>query len=75
MGKISNETRAGRIDATLSYYKSDVMCERRESDEEDITDLLADLRHYCARRRLNFDAISRTSEMHFQAEKSGRGTR
>jgi hypothetical protein len=37
-------------------------------DENAITDLLADLRHYCAAHGLDYDRCDRVATMHFQDE-------
>ena len=39
-----------------------------ETPEEAITDLLADIRHYCAAYELDFDRLSTTSFNHFIEE-------
>ena len=39
--------------------------------DEAVIDLLADLRHFCAARRIDFDECNRVAETHFHAELSG----
>jgi hypothetical protein len=39
--------------------------------DEAVVDLLADLRHFCAARRIDFDECNRIAESHFNAELSG----
>ena len=39
--------------------------------DEAVVDLLADLRHFCAARRIDFDECNRIAETHFNAELSG----
>jgi hypothetical protein len=39
--------------------------------DEAVVDLLADLRHFCAARRIDFDECNRIAETHFDAELSG----
>ena len=37
-----------------------------------VTDLLADLRHFCAARHIDFTACNATAQSHFDAEIGGR---
>lgn len=39
--------------------------------DEAVTDLLADLRHFCAARRIDFDSCDRLAQCHFEAEIGG----
>jgi hypothetical protein len=39
--------------------------------DEAVVDLLADLRHFCAARRIDFAACNAAAEAHFEAEISG----
>jgi hypothetical protein len=36
--------------------------------DEAVIDLLADLRHFCAARRIDFDSCNRMAQGHFEAE-------
>lgn len=38
---------------------------------EDVTDMLANLMHYCAQRRVNFGSALRAARGHFDAEAAG----
>jgi hypothetical protein len=63
-------SKAERIDHGL-----DLIVATGGYDDEDaetlITDVLADLRHYCAREGINFKACLRMSETHYECEKDG----
>jgi hypothetical protein len=39
--------------------------------DEAVVDLLADLRHFCAARRIDFAACNAAAEAHFETEISG----
>lgn len=39
--------------------------------EDDVTDLLADIRHLCAAAGLDFDHCHHVAAMHFEAENGG----
>lgn len=39
--------------------------------EDAVTDLLADIRHFCAAFSLDFDRCDRVAAMHFEAEHGG----
>lgn len=41
------------------------------SNEENVTDLLADLLHFCTAERLDFDNALRRARMHCEAEQAG----
>ena len=41
--------------------------------EEAITDLLADLRHFCSAAGIAFATCDRLAELHFEAENGGAG--
>jgi hypothetical protein len=68
MEDISNETRAERASVTLAAHKK-ALHETGESPEEDVIDLLADLRHYCHQNEIDFEAALQMSEIHFEEEK------
>ncbi len=58
---VSNEERATRAENALTFYE--------DVPEANVTDLLADLRHYCDRAGIDFDGAVQDSEMHHAAEK------
>ena len=39
--------------------------------DEAVTNLLADLRHFCAARRVDFDRCARLASIHFETETGG----
>ncbi|CAH1666143.1 conserved hypothetical protein [Hyphomicrobiales bacterium] len=39
--------------------------------EDDVTDLLADIRHLCRAADIDFDRCDRVAAMHFEAENGG----
>ena len=39
--------------------------------DEAVTNLLADLRHFCAARRIDFDRCARLAEYHFETDIAG----
>jgi|SRR5580765_949921 len=42
-----------------------------DTDEDAVTDILADLKHYCKRREIDFDNQLRIANDHFQCEQNG----
>lgn len=63
----TNEDRAARIDLVVRAYEAarvDVMDEPFET----MTDLLADLRHWAAREKMDFESALRISAGHFDSE-------
>lgn len=64
----SNEERVNRITGTLDFYKRKMLGEGGPVTEDEVTDLLTDLRHYCQREAIDFEAALTMSAMHFEAE-------
>jgi len=66
----TNEQRADRADHALVYYRDRVL---HEDDgpisQENIIDLLTDLRHLCNQQGIDFEESSKLSEIHFESEK------
>ena len=67
--KHSNLDRACRAERLVRHYSRTPGYSGEADHEADITDLLADLRHFCAGNRLDFDDIVRKSRLHFEAER------
>lgn len=72
----ANEAREERGRRLLSAYVH-IQNETRDADEEDdqvwLTDMLADLRHWAAAEKLDFDRALATSQIHFNCERNGEG--
>ncbi len=65
----SNSDRAARAEHFVRHY-SRVQGYSGEVDHEaDITDLLTDLRHFCAGAELDFEGMVRRSKLHYEAER------
>ena len=66
-----NSERASHAERTVRHY-SRVPGYRGEPDHEaDVSDLLTDLRHFCARVGLDFDELYEASSPHYEAERKG----
>ena len=65
---VCNETRAARAIMALHAHKV-ALGESGESPEEDLTDLLTDLRHYCRQENVDFIRALDDSEYNFEEEK------
>jgi hypothetical protein len=59
----TNKVRSTKISDALSLLDYN-----NNSRTDDITDLLTDIRHYCARYGIDFTACLSTSDWHFDAE-------
>ena len=51
--------------ATAARGKSQTIC------DESVIELLADLRHFCAASRIDFETCNRMADAHFETEFSG----
>ena len=54
---------------TVRHYSRIAGYKGEPDYEADITDLLTDLRHFCAQAGLNFDALFEASRCHYEAER------
>lgn len=63
-----NEERAARAHETLEAHMELTGSDNLLVQEENVLDLLTDLRHYCAQQEINFDSALRMSEVHFERE-------
>jgi hypothetical protein len=52
--------KAANVLETANYHNGDV--------RDDLIDLLTDLRHFAAKRKIDFDAVLRMSELNFKEE-------
>lgn len=62
-----NQKRASRASAALHQYvlsKSEVF----DGSEEEVTDLIADLLHYCTTQGFNTSKVIQMSQLHHEAE-------
>ena len=60
--------------ATARVALTSASCARGDNPavcDEAVIDLLADLRHFCAARRIDFDSCDRMAQRHFEAEIGG----
>jgi len=60
--------------ATARVALTSASCARGDNPavcDEAVIDLLADLRHFCAARRIDFDSCNRMAQRHFEAETGG----
>jgi len=65
----TNKDRAARIDDTLDAYRTaQTGTSNRLEDPQDVSDLLADLLHWCKREHVNFEQELATARMNFNAE-------
>ena len=67
--KASNARRAMRAERTVRHYSRTPGFRGKADWEADITDLFTDLRHFCARGRLDFDEMVQRSRHHYNAER------
>lgn len=67
-----NKQRARRAWLTLEHYKREIMDEGGYPTADDLVDLLSDLRHWAEQHTVRFEQAVKTSQMHFDAEKTGR---
>lgn len=59
----TNDERADTAGKALAEYAF-------KPEEADVTDLLADLQHYCAKHEINFDNCLKTARGHYDEEKN-----
>lgn len=65
----TNADRAARIDVTLDAYRAaQTGTKGRQPDPQDVSDLLADLMHWCRREDVDFEGELQTARMNFDAE-------
>lgn len=65
----TNEDRASRIDDTLDAYRTaQTGAANRMEDPQDVSDLLADLLHWCKREDVDFEQELATARMNFNVE-------
>jgi hypothetical protein len=57
---VTNAERVGRVSAALYEFY----------EEDNVADLLTDIRHYCKVNDINFEEKLRLSRWHFEAEQS-----
>jgi len=68
METISNETRAVRAASALDAHKRMLGESGPSGTDEDVIDLLTDLRHYCKAQGISFRSSVNMSEIHFNEE-------
>ena len=64
----NNKQRIGRAAKSLAFYKSEQLKEAGSVDEDTVTDLLTDLRHYCELFEIDIEAKFNRSCNHYLAE-------
>jgi hypothetical protein len=66
----TNEDRVKRIDHTMIEYVAmrDKCYRTAEYDEDDVRDLVADLRHWCRANDIDFEYNFTMAQMNFDAE-------
>ncbi len=64
----ASEERAARAHETLEAHMDMTGSSNVLVQEENVIDLLTDLRHYCRQQEMDFDSAVRMSEMHFERE-------
>ncbi len=72
---VGNHLRAARAERLVRHYSRTPGFSGKADWEADITDLLADLRHFCARGRLDFDEMVQRSRHHYNAERKEESNR
>lgn len=65
-----NSERASHAERTVRHY-SRIPGYGAPDYEADVSDLLTDLRHFCARAGLDFDELYEASSRHYEAERKG----
>lgn len=65
----TNADRAERINRILPIYKREMLGESGTPDDGTVSDLLADLRHYCDREDLDFAVLDRVAYVNYTEEK------
>ena len=66
--KLTNETRAQRIDIAMQAYSLTLEGRDFDGDEDTITDILTDMMHFCQRRRIDFAEKVQAAQINFEAE-------
>lgn len=66
----NNDCRSRRAEATLFFYITEQLCEASNpaSHEENLTDMLTDLKHLAASNNADFCKCLRMAEINFDAE-------
>jgi hypothetical protein len=59
-----NKERSARAEKALSFYE--------DAAEENVTDLLTDLRHYCEQEGIHFTTVVVMSDIHHEEERRGK---
>ena len=64
----THDDRAARIESVLSQYKANGLGEAGTSDDSTVSDLLADIRHYCDREDLDFGVLDNVAYTNYIEE-------
>lgn len=69
---LTNATRSHAAYCAIAAYQETKGCnvDKDGSNEEDVTDLLADLMHYCQKNGADFDICLSMAESHYQEERT-----
>jgi len=62
---------AVRILKVIDYYNSLAGLSKADGAETSLSDLLADIKHFCRRKKIDFDEVLRRASGHFAAELQG----
>lgn len=67
---MDNSERRGRGQQALAAYRTmhPDYKDENEPDDQAVTDLLADLMHYCKRQGIDFQKCAAMAEVHFEDE-------
>lgn len=68
-GSNTNDERATRAEAALTAYVAALKDASSMNDEDTIADILCDIRHFCDREEIDFDAALKSSELNWEAER------
>lgn len=68
---MSNEARAERGFRLMQHYDGLHGVETGAPEDQHLTDMLADLRHWCEENAVDFDRANAMAQDHFRAEQAG----
>lgn len=70
--ELTNEERARKAGRAVEHYANKAYTRGMDAEEPDtiLTDLLCDLRHWCARNGADFDGAVENSQGHFDEEQA-----
>ena len=64
----TNKQSAARIRKVIDYYNSLAGLSKADGAETSLSDMLADIQHFCQQKDIDFDEVLRRANGHFAAE-------